>query len=431
MKKIQQKIVKKLKDGTFVDELENIYGKNLTSLSLWGAEPTLTLDLIGKHIPRLTNRFLKLNRISFSTSLITDPDIILKFIENLIKSKRKLTFMCQVSLDGPPFVTDVNRVRGAAETAPKNLFYIIQKLNKINLKNVNVFFSFKPTLNSSNIKMFNKKTLRIKEYFDYFETIFQRFQKENKNKKVRLRSSFTPTLVAPGAYTSEDGRVLAEFFKKLRVLAKKNKQYGWWEGSRGSLNPYTTRMHRLFNFKGGTFIKTYNFTCSAGDNMLGLSTNNYLHICHRTFFLNEKEYINSVLSQKHIENWDARPLEKGNINLINEKYFVFARDEKNLARFSYVLRGFHDFSRFKNSYIIAMVKELALCGQADRKFLKDDNFCFLFSIFINMTFSCLVAGLLDTGVIHFTPVSLIRLFGNGAFVEILKDYEENYKTIKG
>ena len=430
MRKLQKDVVKKLENKTFIQDLEKFYGKNLEYLGLWGAEPTLTLDLISKAVPNLMEKFPKLKNISFSTSLMTNPDIILSFIKVLKKIKKRLILDCQISLDGPAFITDVNRIKGAAQKVPENFFYIVKELNKINLRNLNIDFTFKSTLTLNNIRMLNAKPLKIKDYFDYFETIFQRYKRENKNKKVKLNPSSTPTLTVPGKYTSTDGKGLAVFFKNLRILAKKNKEKHYWRHVKNSLNTYTYRFDKIFNLQNELFTKPWMFTCSGGDSNFGLGIDNDAHICHRMFFLNKREYIDSIFSQKNIENWDVSLFNKGNIDLINDKYTTNVRNKKDWNRVLYILRNYHDFTRFRNSYIMATLKELALCGQADKRFLKDDNLCLMFAIFINSALSCPAENLLNTGAIYFTPVSIFRLFANGAFFEILKDHYENLSTRK-
>jgi len=96
----------------------------------------------------------------------------------------------------------------------------------------------------------------------------------------------------------------------------------------------------------------------------------------------------------------------------------------------YILRNYHDFTRLKNSYIITMLKELALAEQANKKYFENDEFCLMFAIFINSALACHAENLLNTGVVHFNPVSIIRLFANGAFSEVLKDYYENFSERK-
>ena len=430
MRELQKKVIKTLKRRVFVRDLEKFYGKNLEFLGLWGAEPTLTLGLIGKTVPELMNRFSKLKEISFSTSLMTNPEIILDFVKTLAKTERKLKFDCQISLDGPAFTTDVNRIKGAVQKIPENFFYLIKKLNKVNLGNANVIFRFKPTLTLDNIGIFNEKKIKIKEYFDYFENIFQRYKKLNKNKKVTLIPFSGPTLTLPGKYTSSDGKVLAIFFRNLRIMAKKNKEKHYWEHIKNSLNSYVYRFNRLINYQRELFTKPQMFTCSGGDSSFGLGIGNDFHICHRTFFLNNKEYIDSVLAQKNIKNWDVDLFQKGKIDLVNDKYITNLKDKKAGVRFMYILRNYHDFTRLKNSYIIAMLKELALAQQTDKRYLKDNELCLMFAIFLNSALSCPTEDLLNTGVLHFTPISLIRLFANGAFFEILRDHYENFPRRK-
>jgi sulfatase maturation enzyme AslB (radical SAM superfamily) len=425
MKGLQEKIVKMIKGKTFIPDLKKFYGKNLQQFSLWGAEPTLTLPAIIKIMPALMKEFPKLNLLSFSTSLITNPDIILNAVESLEKIGKPFSLNCQISLDGPAFIADVNRMKGVSETVPKNLYYITEKLNAMSPKNVTVIFHFKPTMTVDNIKFMNEKPARWKEYFNYFEKIYLQFQKINKIKNCIFNWSSSPTLTVPGRYTSSDGKELAIFFRNLRLLTRKNKEKRYWRHINAPLNNYTSRFARLINLQNNLTNKATLFTCSGGDTNFALGIDNDFRICHRSFFLNNKEYIDSILAQGNMENWDISLFERGNIELLNEKYAINTKKRNDWERVLYVLRSYHDFTKFKMSYIIAMVKELALCGQADKKFLEDDGLCLLFANFINIAFACHSENLLNNGVLHFMPISIIRLLSNGAFFEVIKDYDEN------
>jgi hypothetical protein len=160
------------------------------------------------------------------------------------------------------------------------------------------------------------------------------------------------------------------------------------------------------------------FTCSGGDSNSGLGKN--LHICHRSFYLDEENYVESILKQKGIENWDISLFNKGTIDFMRKYYMVDTEQKPEVTRFLYIMRNYHDFWRFQIGYIRAMMIELALAGQVDREYLKNENLNVLFALFANTGLSCPIENLLNTGVSHFTPLSLIRLFGNGAFQEILR-----------
>ena len=430
MEVLNKKIIKRLNEKELIENIKKIYGNNLKHLGLFGAEITLNTKDLNRIILIFLKKFTKLEKISLSTSLLTDPNKSLELINTIAKEKKEITIRYQISLDGPAFITDNNRRIGAAKKISENFFYLINKINKINLEKTKINFTFKSTLLLENINFLNKKKIRIKKYFDYFEKISERYKKENRNKNAILFLDSTPTLTVPGKYTVEDGKNLFLFFKNLRILAKENNKKHYWKHVRKSLNNYTYRFGKLLEKKDELFTKPFIFTCTGGDESFGLGTKNNLQICHRTFFFEDKKYINDVLSQKDIENWNISYFKKGRIDLIKKKFFININDKSNLSRFVYVLRNYHDFTKAKNSYIIAMVKELALAGQADKRYLKDDNLCMMFALFINSAFSCPAENLLNTGVVHFTPISIIRLLSNGAFNEILKDYYENIPTRK-
>jgi hypothetical protein len=71
-----------------------------------------------------------------------------------------------------------------------------------------------------------------------------------------------------------------------------------------------------------------------------------------------------------------------------------------------------------------MMIELARAGQADPIYETDADLRDLFAIFCNACLSCPMENLLNTGSIHISVVSLLRLFGNGAFREIVRKYYE-------
>jgi organic radical activating enzyme len=425
MNGLNEEVRKTLDGKKNIENLKYFYGKRLEHLTLAGAEPTLNLDAFGKNIHTLLKFFPNLEKIFLTTSFLTDPFLILNFIRKLTELNRKIDFICTISLDGPFFITDKNRKKGASQSIINNYFRILKDVNKIDLKKTNLIFKFRPTLTLENINFFNENTVKLKEYFYFFEDIFQRFKKENINKKNNLFLDSTHFLALPGKYTSADGKTLKIFFENLRNLAKKNNKKRYWKHAGLSLNKYTLRLNQLFKNQTKLFSMSPSFTCSAGNTAWGIGIKNDLQICLATFFLQDEKYIESVLSQKNIDNWHISAFKKKTIEMAKNKYTVKIKDENNCTRLAYIMRNYHDFTRFKNSYIIAMIKELALAGQADKEFLEDDDLCFIFALFINSALSCPSENLLNTGVIHFAPVSMIRLFGNGAFLEVLKDYNEN------
>ncbi len=399
MKEIHEKIEEDLESGVFLDRLETVYGEHLEHLGFWGTEPLLTLPLIEKHVPEILRRFKKLETIGFSTSLMVFPHRVIDFARVLVEhlGDRELIFKVQMSLDGPGFITDKNRVKNAAETIPRNFFDLIDELNDIDLGGLKIKFTWKVTHSADTIRHLVENPERFDEYFEYFDVLREKFVKKCKNSNVSLRSAYYPTLVMPGKYTSDDGRCFAQYLREFH--------------KRKRITAYTGRLNRLFKYNT-ELSKRHVFSCSGGDSNLGIGE--YVHICHRTFYYNNDDYIESILATD-IENWDVSLFQRGTLDHIRRSYIVELND---LDRFSYVMRGYHDFWKFQLSYTRSMVLELSLVKQVD--YIQSEELMELFGLFVNSCLSCPMENLLNTGSIHVQTVSLIKMFGNGAFKEILK-----------
>jgi len=400
MKELHQQIIEKLKKGTFIDALKRIYGQDLTNLGFWGTEPALTLDVIQPWLPKLFQTFPKLEKISFSTSMIL-ADPIRKFIRAL--SPYNVNLGVQVSIDGPAFITDQNRFKGASEIIPQNFFKLVSSIQD---EKTRVDFYWKATLTIENIRELNDDTSKIDEYFQFFENLDRKFGEINKNKNISLQKGrHLPTLAVPGKYTSQDGKDFARFLRNLH--------------QKGYQSAYSSRWQRLVSGFGEPGIKKRMFTCSAGQSNLGLGKN--LHICHRSFYLDEDKYVSNILEQKNIDNWDVSHFEKGSIDMVRKNFIINPGKETEMGRFAYVMGNYHDFGELQIGYIKAMLIELALIGQADRRYLDDDELRTLFALFVATCLGCPMENLLNTGSLHLTPLSILRMFGNGAFQELLKE----------
>lgn len=410
MKKVHEHIAESIRSGEIFDKLIELYGNKLESLGFWGTEPTLTLKLIEEKIPLIMKSFPNLNNFDYSTSMMTDPKTILDFAIALSKTGRKINYKVQISLDGPAFITDKNRIKGAAEQIPKNIEWILNELNKADLKNVNVLFRWKPTFEPNNIKEILETPSLIDEYYNYFDSVEAMIKRNIKNKNVDWQfGSCLISLMVPGKYTSEDGRMLTQL---LKLVHEKDRD-----------TTYTNRLERLLNLRDD-FNNRFIYSCSGGDSNLGVGDN--IHICHRTFFYDKPEYIEAVLRQ-NMDNWDVSHFQRKMLGFIRNRFIIPADEEDEITRFLYTLRGHHDFWAFQISYCDAMIKELATNGQADKEFLKDDALRFFFALYLNTGLNCPMENVLNTGSINLQTVSLIRMFGNGAFIELMNRVKGKWK----
>lgn len=412
MKIIHAKIIKSIKSNEIFERLFNIYGEKLEYLGFWGTEPTLTLPLITEKIPYIMKKFPNIKEFSYSTNGLSDPSIIIDFIKKVNKEKleHEVTIENQISIDGPPWITDYNRMEGAVEIILRNLYELIEMLNDINLQeNLKFELQFKPTIDVENMKEFMDDIFKVREFQKFFKEISDYVKEKNKNKNLIFEGCGAITLVVPGKYTSNDGKIFAQF---LNI----------WHNF--GLSSYTSRLLRIINFMDEMYKKRM-FTCSGGDGNFGVSEN--IHLCHRTFYMDEPEYVESILmgesSIGETENWDVSLYNRGIIDWINEKFIISPDDKDDIIRFLYVLRGHHDFWKFQIGYIRAALTELVLCDQADKRLIEDEGIFELFALFMLGCMDCPMENLLNTGSINTIPISLIRLWGNGAFIEVLKTVE--------
>jgi hypothetical protein len=399
MQALHADIIKGLEDGSFLENLKKIAGDKLTYLSFWGTEPALTLPLIKTKLDDIERMFPKAKNISFSTSMVM-PEPIIDFAKELEKRNMKLDL--QVSLDGPKFIVDENRFPGASEKIPSAILRFVKEMQGTS---VNVDIHWKPTLTIDNIRSMNERPEEIDEYISFFRELEAKIKEMNTSSNIHMREGgYIPSLAVPGKFTSDDGRVFAEYLRKLHA--------------KGYESAYTSRLERVIEFSDELGAKRRMFTCSGGDSNVGVGDS--LHICHRSFYLNDPRYVDAVLEKEDIENWDVSIFNQGLVDLLKQWYMPSVDDEMKLQNFDYIMRGYHDFWELKLSAIEVMARELALAGQADPLFLENKDYLGLFALFMATAHSCPIEAVLNTGTLQLTPVSMIRMFGNGAFRELIK-----------
>ena len=389
MKNIHKQIIEALKNGTYIELLKE--HKDLEYLSLWGTEPTLTLKYFIENIDELFKELPKLKNIQIPSNLLINH---MDFVELQKRINNRANLDIQISLDGDENITDKNRKKYATKTIVEHYKELIDNLSTEKLK-----IYFKATISIDNMKNDLNTLEKVIKWYKFFDDLAEY------GKKFNVPGAM-PSFVVPGKYTSEDGKIASEFFKKISIINKANKELKLFKHYR-QLNNYVMRFMRLVKFHRELPYKSRMFTCSGGDTQNGLDFSGNLHMCHHTFFWDNEKYYNDL------DN-DRKYILKNN-DIINKD------DIFNRSRTKYLNRTFHDFMKFKINYIITMVKELALCGQTDEEYLKNDDLCYLLGLFINTSMSCPIENMSCTGSQHVAPVSLIRLLGNGCMQEIIKE----------
>jgi sulfatase maturation enzyme AslB (radical SAM superfamily) len=147
---MQKNVIDQITSGRWIQQLKECYGEGLTSLSFWGGEPTIGMH---KYIPTLDEAlktFPNLKTFHYSTNLMTNWEVnqigfFRALDEALIKADRKANVDMQLSLDGPPEITDKNRIGGATDKIIENCINIFKDLKNKPTKNLTITSHFKPT----------------------------------------------------------------------------------------------------------------------------------------------------------------------------------------------------------------------------------------------------------------------------------------------
>ncbi len=398
MREMHDDIVEELKTGEWIDQLDELY-QDVNYLSFWGTEPLLTLDVVADQIDEAVERFGGLEKVTFSTSMCLDPSPIAELKEKL--DEHDIGISWQVSADG--HYTDENRIEGATEKIKKNLIELGETLDEGELT-----VRWKGTIGIENIREMAEDPDEIERYMEYYDEI--REEVEDATDRIGFdEKSRVPTLAVPGKYTSEDGKAFAKYLRNMVDL--------------GYSTTYTPRLKRVMRNRRKLEEKPAMFTCSGGDSNFGIDDGK-AHICHRTFYHDRKDYLESIEDQEEYKNWDVSLFEEGILGMEAENYMAEKGDD--LIRFQYIMRNFHDHWMLRLDNTKAMLMELAKCGQADEIYLEDEGLRSLLSLFLHTSHSCPVENLLNTGVVHFMPVSIMRLWANGAFQELLKTMGDDF-----
>jgi len=410
LKDVHNNIIKKIKDGSMLKELEETVGEELESLSHWGTEPTLTTSLFKDFYEQAFVKFPKLKRVFLSSNFMTPPENIVKFTNEILPKSRIINFDVQMSIDGPPWITDKNRGDGAVDKIKKNIKYFFENVDGFHP----IKCHFKPTINVDDIRVLSD-IKKLSEYYRFFDDLIDELFQINKN-KIQISLAVNPTVAVPGDYTTEDGIDFYKLYLNQQTLYNT-------ETYKAILSPFSFYEDRFLEkvqyYKEFT-NKHRMFTCSAGDSCFGSGDlDNMLYSCHRSYYLVYDEY------KKACQEW---PLDEQTMNglkynrdqILKRLTTTNTTDKLQTTKMLYANRLFHDFSKHKISCAVAMIRELAENKQINSIY-KDWKLAAEFARFIQLG-ACQMDNVMASGTFEISSFSLFRLFGNGVFEDILKKY---------
>lgn len=418
LKGIHKNIIDKIQDGTYLSLIKDMIGPDLDSLSHWGTEPTLTTKYFRDFYKDVKNNFPKLKKINLSSNFMTSPKNLFEFVTEVLPPDHKLEVSLQVSCDGPPYITDKNRLGGSTSKILDNCLELTRMLNEANFIH-NVVMHVKPTFSVEDIWLCSNYD-KMEEYYVFFDNFFGEWFKSNSNKKVDIQNGVDPTIVLPGSYTSEDGKKFNKLYENQLRLQKEKEFKNLVPDSN-----YYVRLKNKIIFYKEYFTKQKMFVCSAGDSCVGLGDiPGTIHPCHATFYLDHPEYFKEAL-EYGLDFESHRALKSGKTLQLRDGYVVNGDDDLKFIKSIYPTRGYNDFTKLKISSSLAMVLECANAGQISK--IYQDVELAKFLSFIIQTTECPINSILITGSVSIPNISLIRLYGNGFFEAVLRRFIKEIK----
>lgn len=422
-----EKCINWITSGKMEDDILRIIGNGVKVFGLWGGEPTLNLPYLAERLPYIYEKFPELESIDLSTNISTKRIVenILNFLEKVKdlneKTGRELKVGIQLSIDGPPEITDKDRIGCHAEELIENSALVFQGCKDRNIEK-NISFSHKPTISAESLRWMLEPN---KEYGDNLTYYYKWFDK-HLAEWLKI-GNYCPTalgnitLVYPGHYTQEDGFNYATIIKKLMSKEFINNDWKALSSNNFVHNQTTSRLDSAFSYLYSLFFSTENYKrnlyCSAGVSCIGLDYEGKIHLCQSTFFYNDELISKTIKDDKFLNDFEAgQGYKLDNYTSFFKGFSVFdPEDELRCLRFFDSIRTLKVNLPLKIQYLELMFIELAKAGQISRCYLEKEWRDLAIAFWIFGGNECTSDNLWEFGSLYVRDISHFRLIHNGAF----------------
>ena len=412
-KTVHQRIIKSIENGDLLNRLSEAFGENLQHISHWGTEPTLTLPIFTKTkwYEKALKRFPNLKQVKMSSNFMTNPNNLIEFVATFPSDKVDMDI--QLSLDGTKEMTDRNRGNAATEKIMEHGAAFFTAMNNLDIKN-KISVHFKPTISMQDIVDLGSID-KLREYYQFFDDYIGKLLLLNTKKRIMLSVAVDPTLVLPGFYTKESGDHFSKLVENQFILSKEKFKY---------VTPYPAYYNILKSKIIGNaekyFTRHWTFQCSAGSTQVAMQWNEMVHLCHRSFYLGEEDWegFKKALTNFTSESINSEDYESGRYDLFRKYYTADYSDTLKVARTQYLARAYHDFWAQKLASNVATIYEMSLSGQMSKCY-QNKELAELLAKFL-VVVECPLENILNNGSIFLHSLGNFRVFGNGAFEQIIE-----------
>jgi sulfatase maturation enzyme AslB (radical SAM superfamily) len=427
VKKIQQRNVEYIKSGKWIKDLKLAYGENLRLIKFWGSEPSLGLKYYIPFLGDLLKEFPKLNSFYYSSNHMTDwKKCHFEFLDSLDEEFYKLGRECkvglQISLDGLPEINDKNRQEGSTEKIIDNVKKLFNELKNKPLKAVKIESHIKPTWSIKEYERAVEDPNILYRQITFLDELLSDFKNKFDCDRIKFKSKgkkSTPAFLIdfPGEYTTQDGKNYASILKSLNILKDENKEWNYYK------NCFVLE-EEIFKNELNSINETRNLPdyCSAAKGTLQLTEDGEFLPCHKYLHLDDDDYIDD-LEMELKTNPEKTSIPKRSTSFLRKKLHQTNIKRKNYKSISLLYTGIHNFHRQKIAAVQCLILELACAKQISEKYLNNEKLRNILSLFCVYVMKCPAIQFASFSSIYVPFPGIIRLYGNGALEEILKNIE--------
>lgn len=440
---LQKKTIQALKDGSFkenaVKSVKAFGGSpnDIRRIELWGQEQILTLDYFIDGLGGWLEAFPNWHELSFSTNGQAGADKIVRLIKTLDElSDRPFHFGLQWSYDGSYSGSELRH--DSDNKVIKNLKKVIEDLNQVPLKNVEVEFYLHGVISFELIKHLNGDLEKIKSYWDECRKTAEELPALGWNRNVKVFGTFSVAEEVPYHCSTAEGLDYFDFLIKSYAcdgcLSGLEFLCGQWsriidfafpEKKNYTLDEIVTWLN---NVRKDSFSDSMNFVtreltngfyCGTGVSELKLMYDGTLVNCQNSIFETTEDNIDpEVTLQNEVKrSW------------VKKNWFINPQtaSEEDLARYKYMFMTGRR-STFWHSWntTIAKMHYMALNGQISHLYRDDLKLLINHAYIITYINQCMYNNAIYTGSMWTKDTGIIRRYANG-FAEFSERKENNIR----
>ena len=438
---LQQKTIEALKDGTFlkntVASLErlDLDPKEIRNFSFWGQEPTLTLEYFTQNLQDWFTAFPKLFRFEFSTNGMAKAKEIVEFIAALEKyGKERISLSVQFSYDGEYSTNNIRKA--SSEIIKKNIIYVFEECNKLNLQKVHVDFCVHAVCSVDMMRRLDTDE-KLYNYYKEMDEFMHEVRTHINHPALYLGPQISLNLENPHQSSRADGEYLTEFIKRSNAL-----DYSDFYHKQSPANDFlgmpaeSIRWIRNDGYQDQLeSLKEFYLTNECQREQVGhlFCGNNVeeLKIMYDGTLINCQNY----MFDKEMENIpdDGVLYNEVKKSLVKKHYYANALTDskedlkKNIKMF---LDLKFEGQPFVLNYIYNMMYVLALTGQIHESYLTDKNKFLRHGYMISLNNNCAYNHLVETGSHYLKGTGYIRRYCNGV-LDLLDEFINNQEKLNG